>query len=101
MEEQFVSRASPNRGDLLVSRRSARADAYQISVVSQSVHSVATSYQEALKKVSDLARVMGVDAWFTCDHRHYAKVARHRLASPQVDLVTLDLASQNRHLRQC
>jgi hypothetical protein len=78
MEEQLVSRAAPNAGDLLVSRRSARADAYQISVVSQPVHGVARSYQEAVNTVKDLAGVLGVDAWFTCDHRHYLMVARHR-----------------------
>jgi hypothetical protein len=78
MDKRCVDRALPNSGDLLVSRRSARADAYEISVVSQAPHTVTKSYREAIDNVRDLANRLGVDAWFTCDHRHYATIVRHR-----------------------
>jgi PAS domain S-box-containing protein len=78
VEEQSAVRAVPKTGDLLVSRRSARADAYEISVVSQSLHTIAKSHREALDKANGLAGLLAVDAWFTCDHRHYASIVRHR-----------------------
>ena len=86
MQEQFVERALPNAGDVLVSRRSARADAYQISVVSQSFRTVASNYREGIDKASSLAETLAVDAWFTCDHRHYARIARHRPAEPHTSM---------------
>jgi hypothetical protein len=86
MEQQLVGRALPTSGDLLVSRRSARADAYDIGVVSESVHTVARSYEEAIDKANGLAGSLSVDAWFTCDHRHYARIARHRPAEPHTSM---------------
>jgi hypothetical protein len=81
MKDLWTARALPNSGDVLVSRRSARADAYQIGVVSQSLSIVARNYQQAIDTARDLAGVLAVDAWFTCDHRHYARIARHRPSS--------------------
>jgi hypothetical protein len=86
MQEELVRRALPNPGDLLVSRRSARADAYQISVVSKAVYAVAKNYREAVDRASTLAGSLAVDAWFTCDHRHYARIARHRPAKPHTSM---------------
>ena len=76
----------PNSGDLLVSRRSARADAYEISVVSEPAYITARSYREAIEKAKALAGSRSVDAWFTCDHRHYANIARHRVAEPHASM---------------
>ena len=86
MEEQSAVRALPKTGDLLVSRRSARTDAYEISVVPQSVHTVSKSYREAIEKASGLAGLLAVDAWFTCDHRHYASIVRHRRAQSHTSI---------------
>ena len=86
MEEQRVGRILPNAGDLLVSRRSARADVYEISVVSESVYTLARSYREAIERAKGLAGSLSVDAWFTCDHRHYARIARHRPAEPHTSM---------------
>ena len=86
MQEQLVERVVPNAGDVLVSRRSARADAYEISLVSQSFRTVARNYREGIDKASSLAETLAVDAWFTCDHRHYAMIARHRPAEPQASM---------------
>jgi hypothetical protein len=82
VKEQFVVRSVPKRGDLLVSRRSARTDVYDISVISDRVHTVARTYREAVEKVSGLAGILAVDAWFTCDHTHFASIARHRSSTP-------------------
>ena len=77
MHERINGRTSPRSGDVLVWRRSARADAYEIEVVARSTHTAASTYGEAIDKANYLARVLGVDAWFTCDHRHYARLASH------------------------
>jgi hypothetical protein len=94
MEEQRVGRALPNSGDLLVSRRSARADAYQISVVSESVRNVAGSYREAVDTVGDLAGVLalmrGSHATTGISRGSCDIVVR----SSRVNCVTLDLAPQ-------
>lgn len=68
----------PRPGDVLVSRPTARADVYAISVVPRAAHMTARRYPEAIDTAEELARQLRVDGWFTCNHTHYAPVARHR-----------------------
>jgi hypothetical protein len=71
-------RSVPQTGDVLASARSARADVYTISIVPAAAHLSATRHAEALEKIRELANGLGVDGWFTCNHTHYARVARFR-----------------------
>ena len=82
--------SAPNDGDVLASRRTARADFYTISIVPDTGHIRAGRYSEAIGKVEELAQRLGVDGWFTCDHTHFARVAMHRTnASPTTSPPTL------------
>ena len=84
-------RSAPNDGDVLASRRTARADFYTISIVPDTGHIRAGRYSEAIGKVQELAERLGVDGWFTCDHTHFARVAMHRTSvSPTTSLPTFD-----------
>ena len=38
-------------------------------------------YADAIEKVREMARSIGVDGWYTCDHTHYAQVAKYRNAA--------------------
>ena len=69
---------APQAGDVLASARTARADAYTISIVPAAAHLRADRHSEALEKVRELARRLEVDGWFTCNHTHYARVASFR-----------------------
>ena len=71
-------RPAPRSGDVLVSRPTARADVYAISVIPSEARIVAARYQDAMEKVDELARGLAVDGWYTCDHTHFARIARHR-----------------------
>jgi hypothetical protein len=71
-------RPAPQSGDVLVSRPTARADLYAISVLPSEAHIVAARYQEAMDRVDELARGLAVDGWYTCDHTHFAQIARYR-----------------------
>ena len=71
-------RPAPTSGDVLVSRPTARADVYAISVIPSEARIVAARYQDAMEKVDELARGLAVDGWYTCDHVHFARIARHR-----------------------
>ena len=71
-------RSAPTTGDVLISRSTARADVYAISTVPSESHVVATRYQDAMLKGSELARRLAVDGWYTCDHTHFVRIARHR-----------------------
>ena len=71
-------RPAPKSGDVLVSRPTARADVYAISVIPSKARIVAARYQDAMNKVDELARGLAVDGWYTCDHTHFAQIARHR-----------------------
>ena len=71
-------RRYPQSGDVLASRPTARADIYEISVVPTKSDLVATRYDDAMERVRELARVRAVDGWYTCDHTHFAQIARHR-----------------------
>ena len=68
----------PQSGDVLASRPTARADIYQISVVPTKADLVAMRYDDAMERVRELARVLAVDGWYTCDHTHFARIASHR-----------------------
>jgi PAS domain S-box-containing protein len=53
---------------------------YAISVVPTQAKIVARRYDDAMKKVRELAQARAVDGWYTCDHTHFLRVASHRLA---------------------
>jgi len=71
-------RSAPNDGDVLASRRTARADFYTISIVPDIGHIHAGRYSEATGKVQELAERLGVDGWFTCDQTHFVRITLHR-----------------------
>lgn len=71
-------RPRPQAGDVLAAKRSARADVYTISIVSGADDGRVSRYPEAIDRVSELARELLVDGWFTCNHTHYARVATFR-----------------------
>jgi hypothetical protein len=71
-------RPVPGPGDVLASRRSARADIYEISVVPAEAHTIVGRYPEAVARVRELARQLRADGWYTTDHTHYARIAACR-----------------------
>jgi hypothetical protein len=79
--------SAPNDGDVLASRRTARADFYTISIVPGTGHIHAGRYSEAIDKVQELAERLGVDGWFTCDHTHFARVAMHRTSASRTTIL--------------
>jgi hypothetical protein len=68
----------PRSGDILASRPTARADVYAISVVPAKPKMVPMRYNDAVKRVREIARERAVDGWYTGDHTHFLKVARYR-----------------------
>jgi hypothetical protein len=70
--------SAPAPGDVLVAKRTARADLYFISVVPGPAYRTARRHEEAVDAGREIARQRRVDGWFTCDHTHYARIARHR-----------------------
>jgi hypothetical protein len=68
----------PEHGDLLVSKRMARADVYAISVVPAEALLTTTRFEEAIGLLGELARMRAVDGWYTCDHTHFIPIARYR-----------------------
>ena len=75
-------RAAPQKGDILASRPTARADNFAISVIPAGTHAVAGRYDEAITSIRTFARQRAVDAWYTCDHIHFLRVAHHRSQEP-------------------
>jgi hypothetical protein len=75
-------RAAPQEGDILASRPTARADNFAISVIPAGTHAVAGRYDEAITSIRTFARQRAVDAWYTCDHIHFLRVAHHRSHEP-------------------
>lgn len=71
-------RATPQAGDVLASRATARADRFAISVIPARTHAVAGRYDEAMASIKEFARQHAVDAWYTCNHTHFLRVAHHR-----------------------
>jgi hypothetical protein len=72
-------RAVPRVGDVLASRRTARADAIAIGLISAASLITVRRYADAIETVQELARRLEVDGWYTADHTRYARVASHRL----------------------
>ena len=75
-------RSAPKDGDVLVSKRTARADLYTISIVPGAGNTRVRHHSEAIEKVQELSAQLGVDGWFTCNHTHFACVAMHRTERP-------------------
>jgi len=72
----------PATWDVLASKPTARADVYAISLFPSPAVVVETAhYADAIEKVREMARSIGVDGWYTCDHTHYAQVAKYRNAA--------------------
>jgi hypothetical protein len=67
-------------GDVLVSQPTARADVYDISVIAGGARISCARYEEGMETGRQLARELLVDGWFTCDHTHFVRIARHRPA---------------------
>jgi hypothetical protein len=65
-------------GDVLVSRPTARADVYDISVVPAVPRVSNVRYEDGMETGRQLARELAVDGWFTCDHTHVVPIAKHR-----------------------
>jgi hypothetical protein len=68
-------------GDVLVSRPTARADVYDISVIAGGARISCARYEDGMETGRELARELLVDGWFTCDHTHFVRIARHRPAT--------------------
>jgi hypothetical protein len=66
-------------GDVLVSRPTARADVYEISVVPSLARLSDVRYEDGRETGRQLARRLAVDAWFTSDHTHFLRIATYRL----------------------
>jgi hypothetical protein len=71
-------RSVPQAGDILASERSARADVFAISIIPTDSDVTVRRYSAAIERVQELARTRRVDAWYTSDHTHYARVASYR-----------------------
>jgi hypothetical protein len=71
-------RGAPRPGDIVASKRAARADVYDISIVPADAHATLTRHADALRTVETLARHLRVDGWYTCDQTHHAQVASYR-----------------------
>ena len=71
-------RPFPKEGDLIVSRRTARADVYAISGVPDAAHLTTVRFRRRSVQWVKLARRRAVDGWYTCDHTHFIPIARYR-----------------------
>jgi hypothetical protein len=65
-----------NPGDVLVSRPTARADLYQLQIIPVASHATHSRYEDGIAAGRQLARSLGVNGWFTCDHTHFMSIAR-------------------------
>jgi hypothetical protein len=65
----------PKSGDVLVSRPTARADVYQLQIIPAGSHASHRCYEDGMEAGRRLARSLGVDGWFTADHRHFLPIA--------------------------
>jgi len=73
-----AARSAPQAGDILASKRTARADVFTISTIPTGSDITVTRYSAAIERVQELARARRVDGWYTCDHTHYVRVASYR-----------------------
>jgi hypothetical protein len=64
-------------GDVLVSRPTARADVYEVCVLPAVTHTIHIRYEDGMEAGRQLARSLGVDAWFTCDHTHFMPIVAY------------------------
>ena len=71
-------RPVPMSGDVLVSRPTARAGLYAISVVPTPGDVLAIRYAKAIEKAREFARGLAVDGWYTADHIHFVRIASYR-----------------------
>jgi hypothetical protein len=71
-------RPTPKSGDIVVSKRSARADLYDISILPGTGDQVSRRRADAIERVRQLARQLRVDAWYTSDQTHYVQLASDR-----------------------
>lgn len=71
-------RPAPQPGDVLVSRRTARTDAYAIGLVPAPAQVIGLTYDDAMMRACALARGLAVDGWYTGDHAHYLRIAAYR-----------------------
>ena len=71
-------RPTPKTGDIVVSKRSARADLYDISILPGTGDQVSRRRGDAIERVRQLAHQLRVDAWYTCDQTHYVQLAADR-----------------------
>jgi hypothetical protein len=62
-------------GDVLVSRPTARADVYDITVVPGLGRVSKVCYEDGMETARQLARELAVDGWFTCDHTYVVPIA--------------------------
>lgn len=74
----IATNTAPQAGDILASERSARADVFAISIIATDGDETVKRYATAIARVRELARTRRVDAWYTCDQTHYARVASYR-----------------------
>jgi hypothetical protein len=65
-------------GDVLVSRPTARADVYDVSVVPALARMSGVRYEDGTEIGRQLAQQLAVDGWFTCDHTHVVRIAKYR-----------------------
>ena len=68
-------------GDVLVSRPTARADVYEISVVPDVGRVSYADYEIGMEAGRRLAQTLAVDAWYTCDHTHMHSLGRYRIVA--------------------
>jgi hypothetical protein len=68
-------------GDVLVSRPTARADVYEISVVPEVGRVSYAGYEIGMEAGRRLAQTLAVDAWYTCDHTHMHSLGRYRIVA--------------------
>jgi hypothetical protein len=79
LSPQPPRRPGMKAGDVLVSRPTARADVYEISVVPSLARLSDARYEDGRETGRQLARRLAVDGWFTCDHTHFVRIATYRL----------------------
>ena len=77
MSIQKLTSASPQDGDVLVSRPTAVRE-HDISIVPNAPFTTSPTHDAALHDGSSEAQTLGVDAWLTEDHTHVVKIASNR-----------------------
>lgn len=71
--------ATPVAGDLLVIRETSANGPCSVSTVPDPAHALLPSYEEALAYALRLADRVGVDVWYTGNHRVFTSVRRGRV----------------------